>query len=134
MKNFLIAIVAVGVMMLPVHSVSARASGGGTHFKNNPPYDCSVTKKPSTPKWVVVTKKDKIGDGKITLTWDDSKRAHDVKVKYWYAGGKKKTDDTGDDSREDYKNLKKGKLYHFTVRGYSNCGESGWSKEYRIMP
>lgn len=127
-------VMALAVLLAPVHFASAKSSGGGVHFKENPPYDCSVTKKPATPKWVVVTKKDKIGDGKLTLTWDDSARAHDVNIKYWYSGSKKKTKDTGDDSREDFKNLKKGKLYSFTVRGYSNCGKSGWSKTYRITP
>lgn len=129
----LIAVLVVGMFLMP-HLAQAKAGGGGTHFKNNPPYDCSVTKKPSTPKWLTGTKKEKLGDKTITLTWDDADRAHDVKIKYWYSGSSKKTKDTGDDSREKIKNLKNGKLYSFQVKGYSNCGESGWSKVYKAMP
>lgn len=131
MKKVLLAVLALAVFALPAHGVEAKASGGGKHLKNNPPYNCSVTKKPATPKWMVVTKKDKIGDGKVTMTWDDSARAHDVEIKYWTKGGKVKTKKTGDDSREEIKKLSNGKLYTFKVRGYSNCGKSGWSKELK---
>jgi hypothetical protein len=106
----------------------ARAGGGGVHFKNNPPYDCSITKKPSTPKWLTGIKKEKLNDGQITLTWEDSDQAHDVEIKYT------KTKKTGDDSREVIKGLKNGKVYTFQVRGVSNCGRSGWSKKYKALP
>jgi hypothetical protein len=123
------------ILILLVPSVSfAKTGGGGVHFKENPPYDCSVTEKPSAPKWVVKAKKDKLGDKRVVLTWDDSKRAHDVEIQYWYSGGKVKTKKTGDDSREKIKKLKNGKVYNFKIRGYSNCGKGKWSKTYSVMP
>lgn len=125
----LVGILVVAVLLMPL-SVSARAGGGGTHFDNNPPYDCSVTKKPATPKWLTGIKKEKPGDKTITLTWDDSNRAHDVEIKI---NGKTKKK-TADDSREKLKDLKNGKLYTFQVRGISNCGKSDWSKEYKALP
>lgn len=135
MQKIIMSVVAFSVLALPIHGVQAKVSGGGKHLKNNPPYDCSVTKKPGTPKWVVLGKKDQVGNKKVLLTWDDSARAHDVEIKYWYTGGGKKTKKIGDDSREEIKNLKTGKLYTFQVRGYSNCGKSGWSKELKnILP
>lgn len=118
----------LSLLLLP-SAVSAKVSDGGTHYKNNSQYDCSVTKKPSTPKWVTGIKKEKIGDRSITLTWDDSTRAHDVEIKY---NGKMKK--TGDDSKEKIKKLKNGKIYSFQVRGVSNCGKSGWSKVYKAQP
>jgi len=118
------------VIILLFPSVAlARDGGGGVHFKNNPPYDCSVTKKPSTPKWLTGIKKEKLGDKMITLTWEDSSRAHEVEIKY---GSKNKT--TADDSREKIKKLKNGNKYTFRVRGISNCGKSDWSKPYIATP
>lgn len=107
----------------------ARASGGGVHSENNLPYDCSVTKKPETPKWITGIKKEILNNGSITLTWDDSKKAHDIEIKYG-----SKTKKTGDDSREVIKGLKNGKSYSFRVRGVSNCGKSSWSKAYKALP
>lgn len=129
----LIAVLVLGAFLMP-GVASAKSSPGGTHFKNNPPYDCSVTKKPSTPKWLTGTKKEKPNDKQVTLTWDDSDRAHDVVIKYWYSGSSVKEKKTGDDSREKMKKLKNGKLYSFQVRGYSNCGKSGWSKVFKMTP
>lgn len=120
-------IIILSLALFPL-SASARAGGGGVHFNVNPLYDCTVTKKPSTPKWVTGIKKEKLGDRMITLTWDDSARAHDVEIKYG------KTKKTGDDSREKIKGLKNGKIYSFKVRGVSNCGKSGWSKSYTAQP
>lgn len=115
-------------LLFPI-TVSAKGSGGGVHFKENPLYDCSVTKKPETPKWVTGIKKEKLGDKQITLTWDDSKRAHDVEIKI---NGKIKK--SADDSREKIKKLKNGKMYTFQVRGISNCGKSKWSPTYKALP
>ena len=122
-------LLTIAVLVFFPQVVFARAGGGGTHFKNNPPYDCSVIKKPGTPRWVTGIKKEKLNDSTITLTWDDSNRAHKVEV---LINGKKKT--TEDDSRQRFENLKKGKVYTFKVRGISNCGKSGWSKEYKTLP
>lgn len=124
MKYLLLAI----IFLLPI-SVSAKASGGGKHLKNNLPYDCSITKNPETPKWVTGIKKEKAFDKQITITWDDSKRAHDVEIKI---NGKTKKSE--DDSRQRIKNLKNGKVYTFQVRGVSNCGKSKWSPIYKALP
>lgn len=110
-------------------TVSAKGSGGGVHFDKNPLYDCSVTKKPETPKWLTGIKKEKVGDKQITITWDDSKRAHDIEIKI---NGKIKK--SADDSREKIKKLKNGKMYAFQVRGISNCGKSKWSPIYKALP
>lgn len=114
-------------------TVSAKGSGGGVHFDENPLYNCSATKKPETPKWVTGIKKERLNNKAVTITWDDSKRAHEVEIRY-KAGGKWKTKTTGDDSRQEIKKLKNGKLYSFQVRGVSNCGKSKWSPTYKALP
>lgn len=134
MKIMMAVVVMFAVMLTAPEMVQAKASGGGTHFDENPDYDCSKTKKPETPKWVAGVKKEIPGDRMVTLTWDDSKRAHDVEIRYRKAGGSWKTKKTGDDSREKIKYLSNGKFYIFKVRGVSNCGKSGWSKKYQVMP
>lgn len=121
-------LIILALALFPI-TASAKAGGGGTHFDNNPPYDCSTTKKPATPKWVTGIKSEKLGDKMITLTWADSNRAHDVEIKYG-----SKTKKTADDSREKIKKLKNGKVYSFKVRGVSNCGKSDWSKTYKAQP
>lgn len=130
MKKLILGLVAVA-LVFPFNGVQARsASNQGKHLKNNPAYDCSVTKKPSTPKWVDQRrKKEKVGNGKIELIWEDADRAHDVEIK-WNGGTKK----TGDDGDWTFKNLKNGKTYSFKVRGVSNCGKSGWTKTYNFIP
>lgn len=115
-------------LLFPI-AVLAKGSGGGVHFDENPIYDCSVTKKPETPRWVTGIKKEKLGDKQITITWDDSKRAHDVEIRI--NGDTKKS---ADDSRQKIKNLKNGKMYTFQVRGVSNCGKSKWSPIYKALP
>lgn len=115
-------------LLFPV-AVSAKGSGGGVHFDENPLYNCSTTKKPETPKWLTGIKKEKPGDKQITITWDDSKRAHDVEIKI-----NGKTKKSADDSRQKIKNLKNGKMYTFQVRGVSNCGKSKWSPTYKALP
>lgn len=115
-------------ILLPM-PVLAKSSGGGVHFDENPNYNCSTTKRPETPKWITGIKKEKLGDKQITITWDDSKRAHDVEIKI---NGKTKKSE--DDSRQKIKNLKNGKVYTFQVRGVSNCGKSKWSPTYKALP
>lgn len=122
----------IALILMPT-TAFAKGGGGGKHFKKNPPYDCSVTKKPGKIDWIVKAKSDKVGDGVVELTWDDSDRAHKVEVKYGY-NGKFKTEETHDDSREKMRGLKKGVVYEFKMRGISNCGKSAWSKTYRALP
>jgi hypothetical protein len=112
MKKILIFL----VLFFPV-VVFARAGGGGVHNNTHAKYDCSVTKKPGTPKWVTGIKSEKLNDGSITLTWADSRSAHEVEIKY-----NSKTKKTGDDSQEKIAKLTNGKTYSFRVRGISNCG------------
>ena len=125
MKKLLIILIAIAVPS----SVDAKGSGGGVHFEENPLYNCSVAKKPETPHWITGIKKEKLNDRMVTLTWDDSKRAHDVEIKI-----NGKTKKSADDSREKIKNLKNGKVYSFQVRGVSNCGKSKWSPIYKALP
>ena len=129
MKNLIIASLALAILILPT-GADARSSNQGKHLKNNPPYDCAVTKKPATPKWVDQrVKKEKFGNGRIDLIWEDSDRAHEVEIK-WTKGTKK----TGDDGDQKFTGLKKGKAYSFKVRGISNCGKSSWTKSYSFLP
>ena len=136
MKKVLVGMMAAVVLLAPVSGVQAHgASNQGKHLKNNPLYDCSVTSKPSTPKWVDQrSKKEKVGNGKIELIWEDSDRAHDVEISWKKSGGSWKTKKTGDDGDWTFKDLKNGQAYVFKVRGYSNCGKSGWTREFTAMP
>lgn len=121
------------IALLIPFSASAKSSGGGVHFDENPLYNCSVTKKPENPKWVTGIKKERLNNKSVTITWDDSKRAHDVEIRF-KSGDSWKTKKTGDDSRQEIKNLKNGKMYSFQVRGISNCGKSKWSPIYKALP
>ena len=136
MKKILFGAIAAVLVFAPMDGVQARsASNQGKHLKNNPPYDCSVTAKPSTPKWLDMrTKKEKAGNGRIDLIWEDSDRAHDIEIKWGKVGGSTKTKKTGDDGDQKFTGLKNGQKYVFKVRGYSNCGKSGWSKQFIGMP
>ena len=73
-------------------------------------------------------KKDKIGNGRIVLIWEDADRAHDVEIKYGAVGSSKdKVKKAGDDGDQKIKELKNGTYYWFKVRGVSNCGKSDWT-------
>lgn len=129
MKKAIFFLVAAVVFLAPLSGVQARSSNQGKHLKENPKYDCSVTKKPSDPKWVDMrVKKEKSGNGRIDLVWEDSDRAHDVEIKWGKVGGSTKTKSTGDDGDQKFKGLKNGVAYSFKVRGVSNCGKSSWTE------
>lgn len=110
------------------------------HVKNNVPYNCSITKKPDTPKWVWYRypskkhpKRDAYNNGKVHLIWEDSDRAHEVEIVIW-SGSHKKKITTADDAEVKVKKLKNGKEYRVKVRGISNCGKSGWSDTAKVKP
>ncbi len=131
----LCAVLAVVTLLGLPNFADARSSNQGKHLKNNPPYDCSVTKKPSEPKWVDQRmKKEAFGNRRIDLIWEDADRAHDVEIKWGKVGGSTKTKKTGDDGDQKFKELKNGQKYQFKVRGVSNCGKSGWTKWYTFLP
>lgn len=129
MKKLLVFVVALGFLSVPLSQAQARKSNQSDHFKNNPPYNCSVTKKPSAPQWVDAKfKKDKIGNSRILLIWEDADRAHDVEIRYGVFGSSSyKVKKTGDDGDQKIKELKNGSYYWFKIRGVSNCGKSGWT-------
>ncbi len=131
-----IVIIATLVALVFPFGVEAKSSNQGKHLKNNPPYDCSVTKKPSAPKWLDQrTKKEAIGNTRIDLIWEDADRAHDVEIKWSKVGSSlDNTRKTGDDGDQKFTGLKKGTWYQFKVRGYSNCGKSSWTKVYKFLP
>lgn len=133
--NYLVIIATLVALVFP-HGVDARSSNQGKHLKNNPPYDCSITKKPSAPKWVDQrTKKEKFGNSRIDLIWEDADRAHDVEIKWSkVGGGLDNTKKTGDDGDQKFTGLKAGTWYQFKIRGYSNCGKSSWTKVYKFLP
>lgn len=139
-KLLLIAILAV-VLVLPMQKVEAKSYKLQTeHYKNNVPYDCSVTKKPATPKWVWYRypmpkhkDRDPANNGRVHLIWEDSDRAHDVEIRV-IGNGKKRTIETEDDAQTIIKKLKNGKFYTFQVRGVSNCGTGGWSDKLKVKP
>lgn len=128
MKKFIFALVAFA-LLVPAIGVQARSSNQSDHFKNNAPYDCSVTKKPAAPKWVDArAKKEKVGNHRIELIWEDADRAHDVEILWKKLGDSKwKSKKTGDDGDQTFKDLKGGQYYSFKVRGYSNCGKSSYT-------
>ena len=75
-----------------------------------------------------------MGNGKIELIWEDAFRAHDVEIKWGRIGGSMKTKKAADDGDETFKRLKNGQAYVFKLRGVSNCGKSGWTREYKFLP
>lgn len=132
MKKFIFVLVALA-FIVPAASAQARSSNQSDHFKNNAPYDCSVTKKPAAPKWVDVRQKnEKVGNGKLELIWEDADRAHDVEIKWGKVGGSTKVKKAGDDGDQTFKGLKNGQHYEFKVRGISNCGKSDWTRGRNI--
>lgn len=128
MKRILFSLVAVSILCVPVSQAEARKTHQSKH-RGNGEYDCSITKKPDAPKWVDARiKKEKVGNGRIDLVWEDSDRAHSVEIRYGIVGSSKyKEKSTGDDGDQKFKNLKNGTYYWFKVRGVSNCGKSGWT-------
>lgn len=128
MNKIFFSVLVAAILFAPLSVVEARSSNQGKHLKDNPPYDCSVTKKPAAPKWVDFrTSKEKAGNKKIELIWEDADRAHDVEIKWGKVGGSTKTKKTADDGDWTFKDLKNGVAYSFKVRGVSNCGKSSWT-------
>ena len=128
MNKIFFSVLAAVILFAPLSGVQARSSNQGKHLKNNPEYNCSVTKKPAAPKWVDMRmKKEKAGNSKIELIWEDADRAHDVEIKWGKVGGSTKTKKTADDGDWTFNSLKNGVAYSFKVRGVSNCGKSSWT-------
>lgn len=95
-------------------------------------YDCSVVGKPKSVEWVKVMPSD-LNNGRVILRFDDSYRAHLVRIKYW-TNDKKKSILVRDDGWQVFDNLKNGKKYRFKIRGESNCGVGDWSKTVMTVP
>lgn len=65
MNKIFFSVLAAVILFAPLSGVQARSSNQGKHLKENPEYNCSVTKKPAAPKWVDMRmKKEKAGNMK----------------------------------------------------------------------
>lgn len=95
-------------------------------------YNCAVVGKPGKIDWVKVRPSD-LNNGRVILRFDDSHRAHVVRIKYWYKD-KKKSVVVKDDGWHVFDKLKNGKKYRFKIRGESNCGNGKWSETVSTMP
>lgn len=130
----LIGIVAAVVFFMWILKAEAASA------KEPAPYNCAVTKKPSTPDYVWYKypsakhpKRDAWNNGRVQLIWEDSFRAHEVEIRYRQVGTKKwRYKNTPDDASKWFYGLKNGVQYQFEVRGTSNCGKSKWRSENRI--
>ena len=104
--------------------------------KNMTEYVCETTPKPAQV-WYVDVKPSDLNNGKVILRFGDAKRAHRVRIKFWYSShGKRHSKSflTGDNGWVVIEGLKNGKRYSFRLRGESNCGIGKWSETVRTYP
>ena len=133
MKTIITSLVLATLVALPASA--GKDTKQSDHSNNNAPYDCEITKKPGTVKFVQQSlTKDKKGNGIIKISWYDSARAHDVEIKWGETGKSTKTKKVADNDGQSFKGLNNAKTYSFSVRGVSNCGKGSWSKVYKFIP
>lgn len=129
-----IVAILIGIFITLCFVLTNTASAEGRPFEvaKSLKYDCSVTKKPGKIRDVQVRPSD-INNGRIIIRFDDSKRAHVVRVKLC-TKKKCKSFLTNDDGWHTFNGLKNGKTYKIKLRGESNCGNGKWSEEVKSKP
>lgn len=129
-----IVAILIGIFISLCFVLTNTASAEGRPFEvsKSLKYDCSVTKKPGKIRDVQV-RPSELNNGRIVIRFDDSKRAHVVRIKYCT---KKKCESflTNDDGWHTFNDLKNGKTYRIKARGESNCGNGKWSEEVKAKP